>query len=254
MDEQLKSLKGKKVLITGSSRGIGLAMAEGFAQNGAVVALHGTKPGDCMDAALQKLSAYGSGHIALFGDLIDPTAPAALVKETTARLGSLDILICNASVQIRKPWLEISEEEMERQTRINFFATVRLMQQAVPSMKANGWGRIITVGSVQQEKPHPDMLIYSANKSAVRNVVRSLALQLAGDNITVNNIAVGTVYTDRNAEVLRDAAYHEAVRESIPVGWIGDPHDCTGTVLLLSSDAGRYITGENIHIDGGKFL
>lgn len=254
MDGQLDSLRGKRVLITGSSRGIGLALAEGFAQNGAFVALHGIKPGSHMDAALQKLRAYGSGHISLFGDLIDPAVPESLVKETVSRLGGLDILICNVSIQIRKPWLEITEEEMERQTRINFFATVRLMQLAVPYMKKNGWGRIITVGSVQQDRPHPDMLIYSANKSAVRNVVKSLALQLAGDNITVNNIAVGTIYTDRNAEVLRDTAYHEAVRKNIPVGWIGDPHDCTGTVLLLSSDAGRYITGENIHIDGGKFL
>jgi NAD(P)-dependent dehydrogenase (short-subunit alcohol dehydrogenase family) len=121
-------------------------------------------------------------------------------------------------------------------------------------MQKKGFGRVITIGSVQQDKPHPDMLIYSANKCAVKNIVQSLALQLAKENITVNNLAVGTIYTDRNKDVLKDAEYLKKVENDIPVGFIGEPRDCAGMALLLASEEGRYITGEDIHIDGGKFI
>jgi len=254
METIFQSLKGKNVLITGSSRGIGRALAEGFLQNGANMALHGTKKSAAMDEALEKFSCYEGTRTAVYGDLACPDVPEKLVSQTVEKLGGIDILISNASIQIRKPWLQITDEEMEQQTQVNFFGTIRLIQRAVPYMLEKRWGRIVTIGSVQQEKPHPEMLIYSANKSAVRNVVQSLAMQLAPENITVNNIAVGTIYTDRNSEVLKDVAYFERVRNDIPLKCIGEPSDCVGTVLMLSSNAGRYITGENIHIDGGKFI
>ena len=86
------------------------------------------------------------------------------------------------------------------------------------------------------------------------NIVQSLSIQLADKNITVNNVPVGTIYTDRNTEALSDEEYHKKVKDSIPVGYIGNPDDCVGGVLLLASEEGRYITGENLHIDGGKFM
>ncbi len=96
------------------------------------------------------------------------------------------------------------------------------------------------------------MLVYAAQKCAIRNVAVNLAVQLAPDQITVNNIAVGTIYTDRNKEVLMDEKYHEKVRNDIPMKRIGMPSDCVGLVCMLCSDAGSYITGEDIHVDGGK--
>ena len=119
-------------------------------------------------------------------------------------------------------------------------------------MKACKSGRIITIGSVQEAKPHPDMLVYSASKAAQTNMVRSLSLQLAPFGITVNNVAPGVIYTDRNIKALADPAYAEKVTNSIPVGYYGKPEDCTGIVRLLCSDAGRYITGQSIFVDGGK--
>ena len=251
-DMTIPSLKGKKVLITGSSRGIGYAMAEGFAKNGCSVAIHGTRMTEKLAKAKRSLEAFGAEAVIVCGDLSDPSAPQRIVTEAAEALGGLDVLVSNVSVQIRKPWSEITDEEMRLQTEVNFFAGIKLIQAAVPYMLNSGWGRIITVGSTQQEKPHPDMLIYSANKSAMRNVVQSLAGQLADKNITVNNLSVGTIHTDRNAEVLSDPEYYEKVRKDIPTGFIGQPNDCVGAALLLASDAGRYITAENLHIDGGK--
>lgn len=252
MEAKFESLKGKRVLITGSSRGIGRALAMGFAQNGADVALHGISHRKEMDEAFALVSQYGSKVVTVLGDLGDPSAADRIIKETIEKLGGIDILVCNASIQIRSPWMEITYEQMLSQTQVNMFSTLGLIQGAVKNMLKNGWGRVITIGSVQQDKPHPDMLVYSANKMAVLNIAQSLALQLADKNITVNNIAVGTIYTDRNVEALKDEEYHEKVKNDIPMKRIGNPEDCVGAVLMLSSDAGKYITGENLHIDGGK--
>ena len=105
---------------------------------------------------------------------------------------------------------------------------------------------------MQEAKPHPDMLVYSASKAAQTNMVRSLSLQLAIDGITVNNVAPGVIYTDRNAVALSDPEYARKVMDSIPVGFYGKPEDCAGIISVLCSDAGRYITGQSIYIDGGK--
>ena len=127
-----------------------------------------------------------------------------------------------------------------------------LIQAVVSHMKEQKWGRIITIGSVQEAKPHPDMLVYSASKAAQTNMVQSLSLQLAADGITVNNVAPGVIYTDRNVEALSDAANAKKVTASIPVGFYGEPEDCAAMVKLLCSEQGRYITGQSIYVDGGK--
>lgn len=247
-------LKDKRVLVTGSSRGIGRALAVGFASCGARVAVHGVRPGAALERTCEQIAALGGTSLAVCGDLADPHAADAVMDAVAQAWGGVDVLVCNVSIQIRRPWLEISQEEMQVQTQVNLFSTVRLMQRAVPYMREQGWGRILTIGSVQQNKPHPDMLLYAASKCGVYSVVRNLALQLAPEHITVNNLAVGTIYTDRNEEALSDAAYLRRVEGSIPAGFIGQPEDCVGVALLLADEAGRYITGENIHVDGGKFI
>lgn len=248
------SLKGKRVLITGSSRGIGRALAVGFAQNGCDVALHGVNHGKAMDEALTLVSQYGTKVITVFGDLGESDVPERLIKETVEGLGGIDILICNASLQIKSDWLEIDDEQMLTQTKTNLFSTVKLMQQVTPHMIKSGWGRIITIGSTQQEKPLPSLLIYSALKSAVRNVVISVAKQLADKNITVNNVSVGTVYTDRTNTALQNEEIYKKEISTTPVGFFAEPEDCVAGVLWLASDESRYTTGDNIHIDGGRFM
>ena len=126
-----------------------------------------------------------------------------------------------------------------------------LMQKYVTGMLARKWGRIITVGSVQERKPHADMLVYSASKTALTSMAQSIALQLAGTGITVNSVAPGVIYTDRNTEALSDAKYAESVKEKIPMGFWGEPSDCGTVFEMLCSEEARYITGQNIFVDGG---
>ncbi|MBQ5746778.1 MAG: SDR family oxidoreductase, partial [Clostridia bacterium] len=134
----------------------------------------------------------------------------------------------------------------------NFVSSMILIQGVVGHMKDEGFGRIITIGSVQEAKPHPDMLVYSSSKAAQTNMMKSLSLQLAKDGITVNNVAPGVFNTDRNTEALSNKEYAEKVKASIPVGFWAEPSDCDGIISLLVSDEGRYITGQNIFVDGGK--
>ena len=121
-------------------------------------------------------------------------------------------------------------------------------------MQKQKWGRIVTVGSVQQAKPHKDMLVYAASKAAQHNMVMNLAKQLAPFNITVNNVAPGVIETPRNFDALADEEYAKTVLSGIPCGYTGEAKDCAGLMLLLCSDDGKYITGENIFIDGGMKL
>jgi len=130
----------------------------------------------------------------------------------------------------------------------------KLIQKYAPYMQSKRWGRIITVGSVQQQKPHKDMLIYAASKSAQENMARNLAKQLAPFGITVNNVAPGVIETPRNERALADEAYAKQIMDGIPCGHTGVPTDCSGLVLLLCSEEGRYITGDDIYIDGGMKL
>ena len=129
-----------------------------------------------------------------------------------------------------------------------------LLKRFVPDMKREHWGRIITVGSVQQVKPLEAMLVYAASKSALRNVALNMAVQLAPDGITVNNIAPGAIRTDRNKDALSDPAYEEHVRNLIPVRYIGQPKEIAALMVYLASDESKYMTGQDLMIDGGKGL
>lgn len=247
-------LSGRTALVTGSSRGIGRAIALGLAECGAAVAVHGTKPGPALDATLAEVQQLSPRSVAVIGDLSQPEAAGRIVADAAAALGTLDILVANASVQFRKPWAQVTQAEAEQQMQVNFLATLRMIQAAAPGMQQRQWGRILTVGSVQQQRPHPDMLVYAASKSAQENLVRNLAKQLGPDGITINNLAPGVILTDRNTTALADETYAARVRELIPLRSFGESEDCVGAALLLCSDAGRYITGVDLLVDGGMGL
>lgn len=238
----------KTAFITGSSRGIGRAIAIRLAEDGFHVILHGVSETQRIKNLKDEIEQSGGKADILCADLCDLEATQKLGE----KLKEIDVLILNASVQYRRPWQEITVKDCYEQMNCNLFSSMLLIQSAVPHMKEAGWGRVITVGSVQEAKPHPDMLIYSASKAAQTNMMQSLSLQLAKDGITVNNVAPGVIYTDRNMEVLSDSEYAKKVTDSIPVGFYGEPKDCAGIVSLLCSEDGRYITGQSIYVDGGK--
>ena len=238
----------KTALVTGSSRGIGRAIAIRLAQDAYKVIIHGAKNTAKANETKQIIEQNGGVAEVIISDLTDIEKTRELcetVKET-------DVLILNASLQYRTPWKEITTTACYEQLNCNFVSSMMLIQAVADNMKKKGWGRIVTIGSVQEAKPHPDMLVYSASKAAQTNMMQSLSLQLAKDGITVNNVAPGVIYTDRNVEALSDPEYAKKVTDSIPVGFYGEPEDCAGIVSLLCSNEGRYITGQNIFVDGGK--
>ena len=238
----------KRALVTGSSRGIGRAIAVRLAKDGYEVIIHCAGNTAKAEETKEIIEKNGGKASIIAANLCD----IEKTKELAEKMGNIDVLVLNASLQYRKHWDEIPLEECYEQLNCNFVSSLLLIQAAVPHMKEQGWGRIVTVGSVQEAKPHPDMLIYSASKAAQTNMVQSLSLQLAKDGITVNNMAPGVIYTDRNVEALSDEEYAKKVTSSIPVGFYGKPEDCAGMVSLLCSDEGRYITGQSIYVDGGK--
>ena len=221
-------LTGKTALVTGSTRGIGKAIGDAFEEFGATVIRHNTKV--C--------------------DLADADAVEAWLKT----LPPVDIVVCNASIQERMKWWEFAMDEARKEAQVNYLATLRVFQAAYPHMKAQKWGRLIVVGSVQERRPHPDMVAYAATKGAQENLVRNIARQVAAEGITVNNLCPGVFYTDRNKECLADPVYGPKVTAAIPMHDYAMPEDAAGAALLLASDAGRYITGATILVDGGLSL
>lgn len=238
----------KTALVTGSSRGIGKAIALRLAKDGYRVLVHGTTENAETTAAL--IRENGGTADVLVSNLCDIESTKVLCE----KMGDVDVLVLNASIQYRTPWQEITPEAAGEQLNCNFVSSMMLIQTAAKHMRKCGWGRVITIGSVQEAKPHPDMLVYSASKAAQTNMMQSLALQLAEDGITVNNIAPGVIYTDRNVQALSDPEYAKKVTDSIPAGFYGVPEDCAGIVSLLCSEDGRYITGQSIYVDGGKSI
>ena len=244
------SLYGKKALVTGSSRGIGSAIALELARGGADVIVHCSKPGAKADNIADQIKSMGRKSEVIVADLTNPEKTIELAE----RAAGVDILVLNASMQIRKPWQEITVSEYIMQTNCNYLSSLLLIQRLSVPMQKKKWGRIVAIGSVQERKPHPQMLVYSSSKCAQTGLVQSLAVQLAKDGITVNTVAPGVIYTDRNIEALSNPEYAKQVTDSIPAGFYGQKEDIAGTVRLLCSDFGRYITGQNIFIDGGKSL
>lgn len=238
----------KTALITGSSRGIGRAIALRLAKDGYKIIAHGATDSEKLKETAELITQNGGVCETVVADLTDLLQTRALCQKVT----DVDVLILNASIQYRTPWQDITVEDCLSQINCNFVSGMMLIQAVADNMKKSGWGRIVTIGSVQEKKPHPDMLVYSATKAAQTNMVRSLSLQLANDGITVNNVAPGVVYTDRNVKALSDPEYAKKVMDGIPLGFYGAPDDCAGIVSLLCSDEGRYITGQSIFVDGGK--
>lgn len=240
-------LNGKTALVTGSTQGIGLAVATALAAHGAKVWINGaTSPEKCQKAAA---GIQGNVDIAL-QDLSKPDCAENLYAKT----GDVDILVLNASLQYRKHWDEITQEEFEKQINTNLRASLLLIQKYAPAMLKKHWGRIVTVGSVQQAKPHRDMAIYAASKCGQMSLVRNLAKQFAPDGVTVNNMSPGVIATPRNDAALNDPVYSKQVYAGIPMGYAGLSEDCAAPVLLLCSEEGRYITGHDLVVDGGMSL
>ena len=248
------SLSGKTALVTGSSQGIGKGIALAFAEYGANIILHCKTDINEAKEVAKEIKSFGVDVHIIQADLSESGAAADMYKKVTEIVKKLDILVINASAQIPAIWTEVNENDIDIQVTTNFKATFQLMQQFAPNMVEAGWGRVLTIGSVQQTRPHPSMIIYAAMKSAVLNLVQNLAMQLADKGVTVNNLAPGVIATPRLDEDVPEPEERINKRLETPSGNIGNPEDCAAMALLLCSAAGNFITGQNIYVDGGLSL
>ncbi|MBQ3127066.1 MAG: SDR family oxidoreductase [Clostridia bacterium] len=235
-----------RVLVTGSTQGIGYAIARAFVERGDEVIVHGRSN----LAKAEKACAEIGAADAVVCDLGDMEQ----VKQLYARTGPVDCLILNASVQFKADWLDVTEAEMDAQLTVNLKSTLKLIQDYYPAMKEKGFGRIVTIGSTNQYRQHPELSFYAATKCAVMSLVKNIAKYAAPYGVTVNNVAPGAVATPRNAAIYDDVSARQRVEASIPLGRFGQPEDCVGIVMLLCSEAGAYMTGSDIVIDGGLRL
>ena len=243
-------MQGRVALITGAGRGIGQGIARGLASQGCAVAIQDIEL-DVAQAAVAEIVENGGRAIALGGDIGDPALPETLVEATLRELGGLHVLINNAAIQKEESWLALTPHEMERQWRADVIAPVRLCQLAVPIFRAQKWGRIVNLGSIQGKGGNPGMMPYAMSKAALENMTRGLARDLGPDSITVNMISPGYFNTWRNRDQFQTPEDFEKRSQWMPLRRIGEPEDCAGLALLLCSAAGSYITGQNIYVDGG---
>ncbi|MBQ1038094.1 glucose 1-dehydrogenase [Micromonospora sp. C81] len=251
---QLFSVEGKTVLVTGGSRGIGLMIAQGFVRAGAHVIISSRKADVC-EAVAKELSAEGRCE-AIPADLGDDSGAEALAAAVRERFGRLDVLVNNAGATWGAPLEGYPEAAFDKLWAVNVKAVFRLTTALLPALRAaasaDDPARVINIGSIDGIRvPWMEVYAYSATKAAVHMLTRSLAHQLASEQITVNAIAPGPFESKMMAFALDDPESRAAIEQQVPLGRIGRPEDMAGTAIYLSSRAGGYLTGAVIPVDGG---
>lgn len=239
-------LSGKTAFITGSARGIGSAIAQGLAEAGADVVLHGTTVSPALSSAANALQTRY-----LTADLSDSIAVTSLANEVQALTGGVDILVLNASAQSYTGLDNFDTQEFIRQMQVNVAASFQLIQHFAPPMATRHFGRIIAISSINQIRPAPRLAVYSSTKAALANLIAMTAKAFAAEGVTANTILPGLIETERNQTALADPTFAETLRKSIPAQRFGQPEDCAGVVAFLASDAASYITGAEIPVAGG---
>lgn len=252
--KNLFKLNGKTALVTGGSQGIGKAISLALAEYGANLVINYRSGNELALQTEKEIKAMGVDCHLLPCDLSKIDSAKVISDYLKEKQLEVDILVLNASVQFRNSWDKVTPEEFELQVNTNFRSSLMLIQELYPAMQRKMWGRILTVGSVQQVRPHQQMIVYAASKNAQLSMVKSMAPEFARHGVTINNLAPGAIATGRNEEVLADKEYKKIVESKIPVGYVGEASDCAPTALLLCSDAGRYITGQDFFVDGGMGL
>lgn len=250
----MDDLKGKVVIVTGASRGIGLATARKFANAGADLYLVADGPESELAAAAAECEEQNRRVRVRSGlfDLADAEAPARMVAAALTALDRVDVLVNNAGIRIRHPFGEYSAAEFDQLMAVNLRAAFLASQAVLPPMRAQGGGRIIHVASQIGMVAHKQSLLYGLSKAGLIYLTRAMSYELASENIVVNAVSPGPIMTDYNLErISRDPALKAERLGYLPIGRYGDPEEVAEAILLLAAAMPSFMQGHNTVIDGG---
>jgi NAD(P)-dependent dehydrogenase (short-subunit alcohol dehydrogenase family) len=244
-------LDGKRALITGGGRGLGVTMATALAQVGADVALAGRSLEQGRATASAIASATGRTVQAFAADVTVIADIDRLVDRVEQDLGPIDILINSAGVNIRGAVQELSESDWDTVLDINLKGTFLCSRACGPRMVSRGWGRVINMGSILSVIALPGRAAYASAKAGVVNLTKVLALEWAGTGVTANAICPGPFATDMNRTLIDDPIKYQEFCKQIPLGRFGELHELAGAAVFLASNASSYVTGSALFVDGG---
>lgn len=245
-------LQGKVALVTGGAQGIGRAIVERFAREGADVVVNYRSGPAMAEEVAQVARASGVRAVAIQADVSRVAEVQRLIAEAVGAMGRLDILVNNAGVETHAPFWDVAEADYDKVLDVNlkgpFFAT----QAMVRHLRDGGRpGRIVNISSVHEELPFPNFAAYCASKGGLKMLTRNLAVELGPLGITVNSVAPGAIATPINTALLNDPVKLRSLTEQIPLARLGSTDDVTGVAVFLASDEAAYVTGSTYVVDGG---
>jgi len=252
MTGTLFDISGRLALVTGSSRGLGLALATGLARHGARVVLHG-RDSTALARAQEQVAAAGDGGTVptVSFDVTDPAAVRAGVGALIEEHGVPDILVNNAGIQRRAPFNDFDPADWDDVVAANLSSAFYVSQQVTRGMAERGSGKVVNIGSVQSRLARQTIAPYSATKGGIVMLTRGMAADLARYNIQVNAISPGYFATEMNRALVEDEAFNRWVEQRTPAGRWGRFEELIGTLVYLCSDASSFVSGQNIFVDGG---
>jgi glucose 1-dehydrogenase len=260
--EGFPGLKGKNVLVTGGSSGIGQAIAVRFAEHGANVAINylttadeAAMTDDQVHACVAKVQQHGVKDVLVKGDVSKEDEVVAMIADAAEQLGGLDVLVNNAGIQISRPTEELSTDDFQKVLDVNLKGAFMCAREAIKHyLDHDVPGVVINISSVHQLIPKPGYLGYSVSKGGMQNLTRTLALEYAERGIRVNGVGPGATVTPINRAWIDDPVKREMVESHIPMRRAGTADEMAGVCCFLASDDAAYITGQTIFVDGGLTL
>lgn len=250
MPYPLFNLEGRLALVTGSSQGIGFALAKGLAEHGAAVVING-RDRVKVDAVVGELAAAGLKAYASTFDVTDLAAVKAGVDAIETDIGPIDILVNNAGMQFRAPLEDFPEDKWQQLLQTNISSVFYAGQSVARHMIKRGRGKIINIGSVQSELARPSIAPYTATKGAVRNLTRGMCTDWAKHGLQINAIAPGYFKTPLNQALMDNADFSAWLEKRTPAGRWGNVDELVGAAVFLAGDASSFVNGQVLHVDGG---
>jgi gluconate 5-dehydrogenase len=250
MTTALFDLSGRTALVTGSSRGLGRAIAEGMAKAGARLIVNGVDPAR-VDAAVAELQAAGHSAERAAFDVTDENAIVAAFERFDAEKIEIDILVNNVGIQMRKPLVEFTTADWRKVIETNLTSAFVAGREAAKRMMTRRRGKIINIGSLASELARPTVGPYTAAKGGIKNLTRSMAVEWAASGIQANAIGPGYMLTDMNQALVANPDFNQWLMSRIPSKRWGRPDELVGAAIFLASDASNYVNGQIIYVDGG---